>query len=478
MKIAIYDIESTGAITEWSSIIEIGGVLIDENFKEIDRFNLRGRIPEGEIPQAKALLVNGTTIEQLTKSNLSNYMLLDQVEKIFKKWSPACFMGYSNINFDCEMVRKSFFRNLRYPYITNASPNKRHDALNIVRAAHGVDPKILKTELNEKGNVSMKLESLSRLQGFDVSGAHQAQFDAINTYKILKLIKEKIKPDLWSQILRTYSKADTETIFKKEQMITLVEYYYGRNKFHLCAPLHPEYCIHPVYKWGQAVDLKSDPVPLLNMSINQLKVEMKKSPKFLRTIRSNKAPVILDAKEGMKFEPYNAMSIDLLKKRADLIRSNEKFSQNILTALREIADEKEQSKSQEDIYAEESIYSGNFTSSKDSLMFSTWHSAPWKDRLKLLDKFDDERMRAFGKKIIYQESPDILPKDIFNSVKRGIAKRILSEKKEKWWTVNMCYSEIDTLRDQYDNEKDAETLKTLDSINSYVMSVQQKYENA
>ena len=117
MKIAIYDIESTGAITEWSSIIEIGGVLIDENFNEIDRFNLRGRIQEGEIPQAKALLVNGTTIDQLTKSNLSNYMMLDQVERIFKKWSPAIFMGFSNINFDCEMIRKSFFRNLRYPYI-------------------------------------------------------------------------------------------------------------------------------------------------------------------------------------------------------------------------------------------------------------------------------------------------------------------------------------------------------------------------
>ena len=42
----------------------------------------------------------------------------------------------------------------------------------------------------------------------------------------------------------------------------------------------------------------------------------------------------------------------------------------------------------------------------------------------------------------------------------------------------MCFSEIDTLRDQYDNENDAETLKTLESINSYVMLVQQKYENA
>ena len=52
----------------------------------------------------------------------------------------------------------------------------------------------------------------------------------INTFKILKLIKQKIKPNLWSSLLRTYSKADTETIFKKEKMITLVEYYYGKNK--------------------------------------------------------------------------------------------------------------------------------------------------------------------------------------------------------------------------------------------------------
>ena len=114
--------------------------------------------------------------------------------------------------------------------------------------------------------------------------------------------------------------------------------------------------------------LRVDPVPLLNMSINELKVEMKKSPKFLRTIRSNKAPVILDAEEGMKFEPYNVMTMDLLKKRAELIRTNEKFSQNILTALRENAEEKEQTKSQEDIYAEESIYT-KFTSNKDTALF-------------------------------------------------------------------------------------------------------------
>ena len=45
----------------------------------------------------------------------------------------------------------------------------------------------------------------------------------------------------------------------------------------------------------------------------------------------------------------------------------------------------------------------------------------------------------------YQEAPETLPKDMLKSIKRSIAKRILSEKAEKWWTVSTCYNEIDTL---------------------------------
>ena len=191
--------------------------------------------------------------------------------------------------------------------------------------------------------------------------------------------------------LRTASKADTETIFQKENIITLNEYFYGKSRLYLCAPLHPKHCIHPIYKWGQAVDLRVDVEPLFKMSINELKMEMKKTPKFLRTIRSNKAPIIIDAEYGMKVEPYNAIDPSLIKQRAQLVRNNEKFSQNILTALREIAEEKEQSKSQEDIYAEESIYT-KFTSNKDTSQFGAWHAASWKDKLSLLDKFEDKRL--------------------------------------------------------------------------------------
>ena len=191
MNLAIWDIESSSASTDFGSIIEIGGILVDENFKEKDRFNFRCRLPEGEIPQAMALIVNKTSVKQLTQGNLSHYQMLGEVEKVFKKWSPAIFLGWSNIGFDDEMIRKEFFKGIRYPYITNASPNKRHDGINIARAAYAVDPSVLETEINEKNNPVFKLESLSRMNGFDSSDAHSALFDATLTMKILKLIKDK-----------------------------------------------------------------------------------------------------------------------------------------------------------------------------------------------------------------------------------------------------------------------------------------------
>ena len=476
MNLAIWDIESSSASTDFGSIIEIGGVLVDENFKEKDRFNLRCSLPEGEIFQAMALIVNKTSIKQLTQTNLSHYQMLAEVEKIFKKWSPAVFLGWSNIGFDDEMIRKEFFKGIRYPYLTNVAPNKRHDGINIARAAYAIDPSILEVEFNEKNNAVFKLESLARMQGIDSTDAHSALSDSIMTAKVLNIVKKK-QPETWESFFKTANKSDTETIIKKGEIITLNEYYYGKSRLHLVAPLHQKYCMHPIYAgWYYAFDLRIDIEPLLNLSINELKVEMKKSPKFLRTIRSNKAPIIVDAKYGMQAEPYSAMDKSLINKRADIVKNNEKFSQNILHALREVAEEKEQSKTQEDIYAEESIYT-KFTSNKDTALFPAWHAASWKDKLKLLDKFDDDRLVGFGKKIIFQEAPEVLPESMLKTIKREIAKRILSEKKEKWWTIPTLYTEIDTLREKYTNENDNEKLALLDEFNEYAMSIQKKYEN-
>ena len=96
----------------------------------------------------------------------------------------------------------------------------------------------------------------------------------------------------------------------------------------------------------------------------------------------------------------------------------------------------------------------------------------------MLDKFEDERLVGFGKKIIYQEAPEVLPPDMLRTIKLGIAKRILSEKKEKFWTVNESFYEIDNLRDKYSDGNDEEKLKFLDDFNEFIMSIEKKYEIA
>ena len=476
-KIVIYDTETTNS-TIWGSIIEVGAVVVDKNLKEIGKLNIRGRMPEGEVPSAKALLVNSTSIDLLTKGNYSHYDFLGAVENFFSKCAPAMFMGWSNLNFDRRMFHFNFFKGNRYPYATHSSPNSEHDGLHIARAAQTLNSETLKTELTEAGNPSLALESLSRMQGFDTSASHTAYVDAQNSLKVLRIIKDKHKEN-WETFLKTSTKTSVETFLKNEGIYSIFENVKGRNMMYLTSTLHPNHCFHPSYaSWGYVWDLRRDPEPLLNLSVNQLKDILKKySPKATRVLKTNKAPVILDKEYALKQKPYSDLDLETIKKRAQMVRNNENFCKNIQIINREAAEEKEQTKTQEDLLPEETLYE-KFIPNKDTALFKTWHSSSWEDKLRMLDKFTDKRCSWFGQKIIYQEAPQILPPDLYKNIKSEIARRILSKNKEKWQTVNMAYNEIDYLRDQADKRDDKIELNKLDEINDFIMSIEKKYEIA
>ena len=221
--------------------------------------------------------------------------------------------------------------------------------------------------------------------------------------------------------------------------------------------------IRPEYKWeGGDLPLEKSSRSAINIPVNQLRDILKKySPKALRVLKTNKAPVILDKQFALKQKPYSDLDLETIRKRAQMVRNNENFCKNIQTINRETAEEKEQTKTQEDLLPEETLYE-KFIPNKDTALFKTWHSSSWEDKLRLLDKFQDKRCSWFGQKIIYQEAPQILPPDLYKNIKSEIARRILSKNKEKWQTVNMAYNEIDYLRDQADKRDDKNELNKLD----------------
>ena len=178
---------------------------------------------------------------------------------------------------------------------------------------------------------------------------------------------------------------------------------------------------------------------------------------------------------GVNFDHYKQLGISQLKRRAKLIRENKDFANKVSLILEDDIREKQELDSQLDVYAEESIYK-KFASKEDSAIMPEFHRVDWKDKFSVLQKFKDERFQYFGKKIIYEENPEALPKNEYNIIHKEIASRVLSTNKEKWNTIPRTYSEIDTLRNKFKDDKDK--LKVLEDINSYIEDMEKMYQKA
>ena len=210
------------------------------------------------------------------------------------------------------------------------------------------------------------------------------------------------------------------------------------------------------------------------MSIQELTAAMKKQPKFIRTVRHNKHPVIMNPSYGDKFDEYKMIGTSKLQSRAELIKENKQFAEKIISIKRSEVEEKDQSKSQEDLFNEESIYA-KFTTNEDNKIMPEFHIADWDKKLSVVSKFKDERLQYFGKKLLYMEKPEVLTQEDYNMIHKDTAKKLLSTNNEKWNTIPRTYSEIDTLRAKFDKEGQPEKLIILDEINAYVEELEKIY---
>jgi len=294
--------------------------------------------------------------------------------------------------------------------------------------------------------------------------------DVLATVEIAKLLNKKA-PNVWKASLMTTNKDKSFQLIRNEQLFCTDFFYYGRSIPFVLTFV----CEHPQWGYPMCFDLKADPSYYFNLSPQELKKELNKKPKVIRTIKHKKHPIIMNSSYGMSFESYKQLGIKKLKQRAKLIRENKEFVKKVMQILDDEAKEKFELESQLDVYAEESIYK-KFASAQDSKIMPEFHKADWKDKFSVLQKFKDDRMQYFGKKILYEESPQSLPKEEYNAIHKEVASRILSTNEEKWNTIPRTYNEIDTLRNKFKDDEDK--LRSLDHINSYIEDMEKMYQKA
>ncbi len=464
MNYIFLDIESSGASTNYDSILEVAAVLTNDKLQTLSTFHRKARLKEGVVPNLGALSVTGFDVNWL-KQNPSPYSLIVDTEKQFKEWGPACFFGYNSQFFDFIFFQKAFFQYLKPPYLLNTGGNKQGDILNVIRAAKLINNSVIETPMTEKGNPSFRLSDLMKHQD-----AHGAMPDTEACLSVAKKVYEKANT-VWKSSLLTLSRAETENLLSKEKLFCNLEYFYGRIRIFLVKFLF----FHEIYRWGVCWDLQHAPEDYIKMEYNELKKALSKSPKVLRTVKTNKSPVLLNSSYGYDSQNYKKIPKEIIQKRIQLLDSSPEFLERINSILIEQHEERSERDQKEDLQPEETLYGGGFASEKDNQMMQKFHSLAWEEKLKLIDKFSDERYSFFAKKIIYEEKPEILPDSISKEIKQNIAKRIFSEELRRPWTTLIdFYKSIDDMRNKHEN--DEKIMKKLDEYNEFVMDIEKKYE--
>jgi exodeoxyribonuclease-1 len=176
-----------------------------------------------------------------------------------------------------------------------------------------------------------------------------------------------------------------------------------------------------------------------------------------------------------RLNEYRHISNEELIKRAEIINSNNEFKITVEKILIKNASEKEELSSQEDINFEETIYQ-SFSNNYEKIIMEEFHLSNWEDKIKIANKFKEERNYYFAEKIIYEENPSILPKEIINKINRRVAKKIFSTNDEKWNTIPKAYKDIDDLRAEYEDKNDQNTINTLNNLNNFIEDIEKKYQ--
>ena len=133
---------------------------------------------------------------------------------------------------------------------------------------------------------------------------------------------------------------------------------------------------------------------------------------------------------------------------------------------------------QTDLIPELRLYADGFPSEKDKENMKLFHKMEWKDRVKLFDKWDNEKYSWFNKVLLFEEHPELLPESVYKEVKREFARRLFTLEDVSWHTFPKFAQELVNFGVKFEKQKNKEGLKILKEYDLFGNEMEKNYENA
>ncbi|MGI3213164.1 exonuclease domain-containing protein [Roseovarius tibetensis] len=434
MTFAFYDLETTGISPAFDQPLQFAAILTDDDFREIERVNLRCRIAPHIIPSPWALVVTGVRPAQLLDPALPTlFEFTQEIGALIERWSPAIWTGFNSIRFDEEMLRQAFYQNLQPDvFATQFNGNTRFDMLTALYAVWYRQPDLFEWPVDADGRVRFKLDRIAPLNGFAAHNAHDALGDVEATIHIAHQIARRA-PALWTELLANRDKTHVRASLETFQPMALVERFGGG----LPRTTVGCFCGTSASNPNQAAffDLDAaDPADWLNSGDAELFDAVDATPKLIRSFSINKSPALLSMPAPSALQTQ----------RADVIANAPAFRERVAQALA--------ARFPEDLAAptppvEKQIY-GGFYSHADKALLKEFQRADWPQRQEIVVSISDPRLRQLGRRLVAFHAPELLSADERAQYQDWLRERWSAPDvaETEWMTLTKAHAALDELR--------------------------------
>ena len=348
----------------------------------------------------------------------------------------TCQVAYNGINFDREVTRFAFHRNLLPAYEHEyANDNSVWDILMLGAMTRAVRPEGINWPNNNEGRPSLRLEDLAPANNIIQENAHNAVDDVKATIDWARLLK-KSQPKLWGflfdnkhkKALRSYIKIGTPYLYTNMTFGLDVQYtapvlplFYAKNETDtlICLNLRED------FDWIKGVNTEE-----LRELLYSKKVDLEESGKRrppLVKIKLNKCPAIAPLGVINSKEIAQRIDIDLQK-----IRDNTKIvlsDKALIAKIKELYTFEVEFENPE--YVEEQLYGYNFYNKNDSFKLKELHRNGIQFGLREIIEWQDERILPLIQRCISRSYPEKLPDNLLSKWKSECINQISKNDEEQ-----------------------------------------------
>ena len=266
-----HDYETFGANPQKDRPSQFAGIRTDLDLNIVDEsITLYCRPAEDFLPSPDACLITGITPQKALSEGVVEVEFCRRIHGIFSK-SDTCVAGYNSIRFDDEVTRNLFYRNFYDPYEREwKNGNSRWDLIDVVRLTYALKPEGIIWPVGADGQVSFRLEMLTKANGIEHLAAHDAMSDVYATIELARLVK-RVHPKLYDYAFKLRDKNNVLSCLDVSSHKPVL---HVSSKFPAalgCCALVAPLFQHPKNKNAYiAFDLRQDPRQLSDLGVDEI----------------------------------------------------------------------------------------------------------------------------------------------------------------------------------------------------------------